>query len=215
MIRVAIVTLLASLAISLASHAAIAGGETFAPIFVQQTNKHTQRMVEAAEVLRSKSQDEWTELEQQHYLVNALWSVYSAVFAYSLLHDELPSNLHAVVDEGLLAVWPGNPYNNWAPMAVNASGTSFSAGNITLQLCPPSEYTIRDGGQEVALSFELGIFGPTAEYASNYGNADVNAKNRSWAMVPAGTVYMIGGWAEPADEIRAKLAESQAGGNGQ
>lgn len=203
-------------AVLLGATEAFAGGDAFAPIYIQQTNKHTTRMVTAAEVLKSKHQAEWADTEQQEYLANALWSVYSAVFAYSLLHGELPSDLHSVVDEGLLSVWPDNPYDNWEPMQVNVSSTSFSAGNFSLQLCPASAYSYSGHGTEVPLSFELGIFGPSEEFALDYGHAEAYEKNSGWATVPSGTLYMIGGWTESVADSQAKLAaESESSGASQ
>lgn len=184
-----------------------AGAEAFAPVYIQQTNKHVQRLIQAEDVLKSKPKEEWTDLEQQHYLSNAAWAVYSAIFTYSLLNDEIPEDLRRIADEGHLAVWPRNPYNDWKPMEVNVKGLSFSPGDLTLQLCPPSEYSFIDGGREVPLSFELGVFGPTENYARTYGHAEPNPENRSWANTPQGTLYLIGAWAEPASEVR-KRAEA-------
>jgi hypothetical protein len=106
-------------------------------------------MLQAAEVLQSKPRAEWTDVEQQTYLSNALWAVYSAVFSYELLNSELPDDLLQVVDQGLLASWPLNPYNDWRPMQVNAEGMGFSAGNLSLQLCPPTEYSYGAEAREV------------------------------------------------------------------
>lgn len=196
-------TLLALLAVWLSTNAAIAATPDagFAPKFIQQANKHTTRFVEKATELRMQDPEIWLVPDQQFYLSNALWAVYSATVSYTMLHGELPANPQDVVSEGLLSVWPGNPYRNWEPMSVAIGISSFSAGDLIFQICPAALYSFGSDGRElVPLSFQFGIYGPDSEFARFYGNAQVIEENSGWATVPPDVAFLLGSWAEPAED---------------
>jgi hypothetical protein len=174
---------------------------TCAAEYLQQTNLHTARFVSKARTMQATASSSWSAKDQDVYLSNALAAVKGAVFSYMLVYGEMPKPVDTVVDAGLLAVWPANPYDGWKPMQVNANGLAFSAGNLTLQLPPKNKYSFGpDGRTRLPLSFQMGVFGGSQQRSTG-GRAKLARQNASWATVPEMTLYMLGSWFEAADSV--------------
>ncbi|MCC7477893.1 hypothetical protein IT575_05485 [bacterium] len=177
--------------------------------FTDQAQKHVERMLVAEDNLKAREASEWEEGEVAAYLVSANWAVYSALTAYVLDRAELPARAEDVVSAGYLSVWPENPAADWRPCAVVDATAPFSAGDLVLQVCPPSAYSFKIGVDtdiEVANSFELSIYG-MMQGASDAQRLEAREGNKNWAAIPSDSVSMIGFYAEPASSTREKRAK--------
>jgi hypothetical protein len=162
-------------------------------------------LLEARQKLDSVPSAEWTDPAIQQYLSEAIWVVYLGAIYYSYKNNRLPSDFTSLSNSEYVPTWPGNPFSNWEPMVVVERAGEFKAGAFSLQICPPEYYSrIKDSRP---LSFELGIFGPNPEFAT--GQAEPLNLN-SWAMIPEGTVYMLGTYTEPASSVKRKLEKIQS-----
>jgi hypothetical protein len=165
-------------------------------------------MLSCEDDLRGKLPAEWQDSELQAYFSAALWNVYLGVLAYKYTYWQLPASAEDLTSEGFVTHWPANPCSSWGPMALRGPEEGFSAGDLTLQVCPPEFYSKLHDPRP--LSFEISVAGPDPAFAA-LGDAEPIEQN-SWAIVPEGALYMLGGYTTPVIKQREKLdAKAQEG----
>jgi hypothetical protein len=175
-------------------------GAAFAPEYITQANKYTQRFLDAADQMKATQPEEWSPDLQKFYLANAIWAVYSAAVAYNLMHDDSPTSLQDLYNDGLLAAWPENPYNEWQPMDIKTTSVN-SPGDFYLQYCPARYYSSNaDGTRLVPLSFVLAVFAPDQTFANQY--ADITSlsgdnENSQWMIIPTSAIYALDFYSSP------------------
>lgn len=144
-------------------------------------------MLEAKQVLLDTNEELWEDSDIETYLYWSLWVVYNGSMAYVLDgYRSLPSDLHAVADQGYVIYWPENPFDDWKPMEVTDDTTSFLPGGVCIQTAPESYKRERKTFE----AFELCIYGPSEGF-SMVGEAKALEMN-NWAIVPSGALYMLG-----------------------
>ncbi len=151
-------------------------------------------------VLKSKPQEEWSPLEIQTYLFNALWVVQYGVLQYKHDHENLPDTLESLAGTEFIPLWPENPFNDFLAMEVYNDLDGFMPGDLVWLICPPEEYSGISNPRP--LSYEIGVYGSTIEFEA-YGNPDV-ALNKDWAVIPEGTLYMAGSHSESGKHLKEK-----------
>ena len=169
--------------------------------------------------LESKPQEKWTDLELEEYLSSTLWAVYNAMVAYELSSNRIAEGTNDLISAGFLPGVPGNPFQDWKPIQILEPGNGFSPGDLVILLPGMEHYSIVgsfDSFDLRPMSFELGIYGPNVEFAA-LGEANPGPHNDEWAVVPEGTLYMLGIHKEPAsvtaEKIQRRIDESKKGRN--
>jgi hypothetical protein len=146
-----------------------------------------QQLHDAKAALQAKPQAEWTTAEISTYMDQAL--VFLGATAYVFDQRAAATDPSILMDNGYVAEWPGNPFNNWEPMKMNAASTNFSAGDLCLQICPLEDYS---GYKNlVPRCFELSIFGPAEDFPGKQDWLTPNPNNH-WASVPHGSYEILG-----------------------
>lgn len=167
------------------------------------------KMLEARKILEQNPSEEWTDSQMQTYLYNALWTVFNAMIVYQFEFDEACTSMGDLVSLGYFPEVPGNPYSDWEQMTLETANPTFSPGNLFIVLAPPDFYsyvTDSQGNRELKpLSFELGIFGPTIEFAKT-GLAKTDPDS-SWAYVPEGTYFLLSTFTETTAQSDEKRAD--------
>jgi len=153
------------------------------------------------EILEAKAQASWTAEDSEPYLVAATTVIEMAIVLYDLRHGALPANLDKLHETKIIQDWPGNPFEDWKPMAQLSRGVDFEPGAMVFQKCPPGRsYGAR---HPVVECFVLSAFGPTPRYKPLSKLPPLP----DWAEVPKGTAA-VGVFEPPTmTEILKKLAE--------
>jgi hypothetical protein len=175
------------------------------PYYEQQTKDDHARVaaeqLAAAQLLHDTPQADLQPADITDFLNNALWNVFYGVAYYTNEHDCLPAGMDELVGKGYIGDWPLNPVTG-EPMALSENG-EFTPFSFTLLICPPEYWSIASDPRP--LSFELCVFGPDKDFASN-GDVETNRNNAKWAVFPEGTLFNPGAGHAPA-AWHAKQAE--------
>jgi hypothetical protein len=199
------VTIAACLAVLVAAPAVAADYAQLADENLAEQATMIPELESARAVLEGKPQAEWADFEIQGYLYTALWTVYLGAAAYVYDHRVAPQNAEVLQNSGYVAQWPGNPFNDWLPMELKLPSDGFSSGDLCLQICPVDFYS---GYQTlVPRCFELGVYGPDTAFAQ-FGDAAPMDEN-TWAVVPDGTVYMLGYYTMTHNDLMEVLASRE------
>lgn len=174
---------------------------------IEEGRAHAKKLAAMETTLRASAPDDWSELQIQDYLTEALWTVHYAVWAASFGESRVPDDPSTLLGTQYCSAWPANPFNNWEPMAVLGAADPFSAGDITYQICPPDFYSFIND-ELTPLGFQLGVYGPSPEFAAA-GSASTLDLN-TWATVPPGTLYMTGAYGETAEATARKIERRRA-----
>ena len=164
------------------------------------------QMQDARIILEQTPNEEWTDAQIQTYLADVLWTVCHGMVVYKFEFNEVGVSLEDMVTLGYFPEIPGNPFSNWEPISLAQGNPGFSAGNLFILLPPPDFYSYVGDGQgnyEIKpMSFELGIFGPTIEFAAT-GLAKPD-NNNTWAQAPNGTYFLLGSFRETVKQSDEK-----------
>ncbi len=117
-------------------------------------------------------------------------------------------DLTSLVELGYLGAWPGNPLDDWNPVAVRTDPEVLLPGDIYMELCP-DEYssTIANGPENV--SFNIYVIS-TDEVLGAMGEFLCYNENKEWANKPANAVYGLSYYMMSdrlRDETRRKVEE--------
>ena len=182
--------------------------------YIAEGAGHYSALEAARAVLEGKAQSEWTALELQTYLNESLWTVYCGAIAHKFDQDVLPFTMSQLTIGEYMAGWPANPLNDWEPIEILDIADGFSPGDLVLQVAPPEAWSI--GGRlvhtERPMSFELGIYGPDLQ-STQFSSAHPDELN-TWAVVPDGTLFMIGTFRETTAQTLAKREDRIDSGAG-
>ena len=153
------------------------------------------------EILEAKAQASWTAEDFEPYLMAATSAIEMALVLFDLRHGALPGHLDVLRESKIIEDWPGNPFEDWKPMAQLSGGVDFEPGAIVFQKCPQGRsYGAR---HPVVECFVLSAFGPTPRYKP-LGKLPPLPE---WAEAPKGTAA-VGVFQPPTmTEILRKLAE--------
>lgn len=161
-----------------------------------------QGLEDALAVLHSKNQDEWTPLEIQQYLNQAMWAVDLGIVQYVGDHLELPSTVESLSGTDYIPHWPDNPFNGFQPVKLLTNADGFQAGELVYFPCPVEHYSgIKNPRPR---SFELAVYGPDTEFA-RLGDAEPMPGNDKWVVVPEGALYMTGMFTESGKHLKEKI----------
>jgi hypothetical protein len=174
---------------------------------LEQAQEHAQKLGDLETMMRAQASDQWTEVDIQEYLAEALWTIHFSLWAHRFGESTLPGSPKDLDGGQYCPKWPANPFNDWQPINVYSATEPFSAGDITYQTCPFEFYSFMDDTLK-PLSYEIGIFAPTLEF-SRMGNAKPLELN-TWASIPDGTMYMAGAYCETAEMTAKKIERRNA-----
>jgi hypothetical protein len=169
---------------------------------IELARGHAQKLGDLEAEMKAQTSDQWSEVDVQDYLAEALSTVYFSTWACRFGDSVLPNSPKDLEGGQYCPKWPLNPFNNWEAMKVLAATDPFSPGDLTYQICPPDFYSFMDDTLK-PLSYELGIYAPSIEF-SRMGNAKPLELN-TWATTPDGTMYMTGSFTETAEMTAKKL----------
>jgi len=155
-------------------------------------------MQNARTVLESKPQAQWSDVEAEEYLVQALWVAFYGNLIQLYENKSQPATGDSFISTSAASSWPDNPFRNWEPMKVLSVDDPFSAGDLVFQPCP-SGYESVTGGQIIYASFELSIYGADVNHGA-YGETGSHPRNSAWARKPEGSLYSLGYWRESSQQ---------------
>jgi hypothetical protein len=159
-------------------------------------------------LLRGKPVETWTAEDTQAYLESVTGLFFYGLKINNRINQELPADLHLLLDQKIISRWPLNPWNDWQEIECRTDDASFHAGDLLLQPCPRSEWSIVSWfpPKEGPKSFMLSIFGNSKEYTFPYDKGP----QPKWSVFPAGTAYYYALTCPSATESYAKMAEKAA-----
>jgi hypothetical protein len=172
----------------------------------RQISSHSQKLRTSIETYKADPELLAQDVELGTYLGDSLWAVYNGLVLYKWENSSLPTDTESLAGSKYVPVWPLNPFNAFEPVQILELSEGFSAGDMTLQICPPEYYSRISNPRP--LSFELSIFGPSEEYG-NRGSAQITRSN-TWAVVPSGALYMLGARTQSAASAKANAEKRKA-----
>jgi len=150
--------------------------------YLSETESH---LLDLKHEMQQIEPSKWEPALVEDYLASALWIAYigTIVSSYEAGNVGLSNLIRSddIIADGFVSVWPGNPFADWRPMAILAPSDGFSPGDLTLQ------YSYDYFG-----SFEAGVYGPDEDMIGLRGAAAPLAQNQGWAVVPNGSLFMMG-----------------------
>ena len=187
--------------------AAFAGNSYEAKRWSDESQRYVSQMLETKALLQQVDSTEWPEAMLAKYQMEMSSSVFYAAVAYVAENNRLPSDLTDLVGS-YLSEWPENPQRDWQPVEVLLPGDPFTAGDLVLQVCPSSEYSLAGSFTNPRfepMSFVLSSFGPSERHIQGCTGHLVNAKH--WAQEPLGVVTVLEYYREPASVTLEKVQE--------
>jgi hypothetical protein len=160
------------------------GGEGFVQYLKSEAGDYQRRFIEAADVLKSKPQNEWTQKEIEAYLFDVVHAMNFATMAFVMDNRRHPRDCDELKETGCLSQWPDNPLNDWQPVSWSEPGAALIPGNLVKQLCPPSEYSFPKN--PTAITYVLTINGPEEDYCPI---EPIYYTPPAWAHIPPGTAF--------------------------
>lgn len=174
---------------------------------LEQARVHAEKLSTLETEMRSQESGQWTEVQVQEYLAEALWTVHFSLWANRFGESAVPDSPKDLDGGPYCPKWPANPFNSWLPMNVLTASDPFSPGDLTYQICPPEFYSFMDNTLK-PLAYELGINAPSLEFAQESDAKPMEFN--TWAVIPEGTLYMAGTYCETAEMTFAKRARRLA-----
>ncbi len=149
----------------------------------------------ARDALQAKSPAEWTDAELEDYFYNAAFVPYYALIKHINQYRQHPSSAAALGEWMGPDDWPGNPLNDWEPMALRYDDPTFHPGDLAVMLCPHEWASRASYSGTVRLTFQISIFGPTEDYLPERELFESLDFMPPW---PEGTSFGVGAYWGPA-----------------
>lgn len=165
--------------------------------------------------LEAQPREQWTDAQLDAYYRAALANIDARIRREALSGFGMPYILDAMPGDYAGKYWAGDPLNNWQPLRICNLGDPPVPGGIVYQTCPAEYCSLSRYYISLAFisSYELSIYGLDA---ASDPSAQPQSGNAAWAVVPPGTLAMLGyhspsirEMAEPWDDVGAILKNAR------